>query len=366
MNVWQVRCVDCEAMAEPLAWRCDDCGGVLDFVAYPDFDPLAITLHDTSIWRYGKWLSLDKHVTLGEGLTPLVPITIDEMPLLAKLEYLNPTGSYKDRGTVTMMNHIAAHNVREVVEDSSGNAGASVAAYSSALGIHARIYVPADGVPSKKALIRAFGGELMEIPGPQYAKTAAAEEAAQTTTYASHAYSPYFVLGQMTAAFEVWEQLDHRAPDAIAVPVGHGALFLGFARGFAVLYEAGLVDKRPQMIAIQAAACDPIVQAYERDLTQPPDLVGERTVADGIIVDHPVRGVEVIRTLHETAGAAFRVADAEILAAQQKLAQRGLLVEPTSASTIAALPQIFDHIGPDKQLVCGLTGNGLKTIDRTY
>lgn len=362
MTDWVVQCVDCEAQAAPLAWRCSVCGGVLDFATYPTFDADRIVAHDTTIWRYGAWLSLEKRLTLGEGLTPLVPTTIHDTPFWAKLEYLNPTGSYKDRGTVTMMNHIAAQGVREVVEDSSGNAGASVAAYSRALDIQARIYVPADGVASKKALIRAFGGELMEIPGPQYAKTAAAEEAAQTTTYASHAYSPYFVLGQMTVAFEVWEQLGRQAPDAIATPLGHGALFLGFARGFRLLYEAGLVDKMPRMIAVQAAACDPIVQAYEQEADRPPELVGQRTVADGIIVDHPVRGIEVLRTIRETKGAAFRVTDDAILAAQAQLAQRGLLVEPTSASTVAALPQIIAHVGADKQLVLGLTGNGLKTV----
>lgn len=359
-----IRCIDCGEQAEPLAWRCGNCGGVLDFEAYPAFDPDTIVSHDISLWRYADWLSLDKRVTLGEGLTPLVQTTVDDQPIWAKLEYLNPTGSYKDRGTVTMMNHIAAHAVHEVVEDSSGNAGASVAAYSSALGIAARIYVPADGVASKKALIRAFGGELMEITGPQHAKTQAAEAAAQTTTYASHAYSPYFVLGQITVAFEVWEQLGRQAPDAIATPVGHGALFLGFARGFKLLYDAGLVDKVPRMIAVQAAACDPIVQAYESGATQPPELIGQRTVADGIIVDHPVRGRAVIKAIRETNGAAFRVEDEAILAAQAKLAERGILVEPTSASTVAALPQMMDLMGSDKQLVVGLTGNGLKTITR--
>lgn len=362
MTTMQIICTNCGQAAAALDWTCAACGGVLEFAAFPAFDPAKISAHDMSIWRYADWLPLQKHVTLGEGLTPLVPTVIDDMLFYAKLEYLNPTGSYKDRGTVTLMNHIAAHGVKEVVEDSSGNAGASVAAYSSALGIQARIYVPADGSPSKKALIQAFGGELMEIPGPQYAKTAAALQAAKTTTYASHAYSPYFVLGQMTVAFEVWEQLDRKAPDIIATPVGHGALFLGFSRGFKLLHQAGLVDELPTMVAVQAAACDPIVRGFEASATTPPELVGQKTVADGIIVDHPVRGEAVLRAIYETGGAALRVQDDATTAAQQHLAQRGLIVEPTSATTVAALPQIIERFGSDQTIVCGLTGNGLKNI----
>src|SRR5690606_31789560 len=138
----------------------------------------------------------------------------------------------------TMLNHIAAYSVAEVIDDSSGNAGASIAAYASALGISARIFVPEDGSAAKKALIRAFGGTLEEIPGAQHLKTEACHQAAETSTYASHAWSPFFLLGQITAGFEIWEQSLPNWPDAIVVPVGHGALFLGIARGFALLKSA--------------------------------------------------------------------------------------------------------------------------------
>lgn len=359
-------CETCATPAAPLDWRCAQCGGVLEIKDLPAFDPARIVADDFSLWRYRALLPVEQRVSLGEGLTPLVPTTLDDgMRILAKLEMLNPTGSYKDRGTVTMLNHMAAQGAREVVEDSSGNAGASVAAYSSALGIRARIFVPAHGAPAKKALIRAFGGDLMEVAGPQHAKTEACEEAARSTPYASHAWSPYFVLGQMTAAYEVWEQMGRRAPDAIVTPLGHGGLFLGFARGFATLHAAGLIERVPRMFAVQAAQSDPIVRGWESGADVPPVIETQPTIADGIIVKIPMRGRQVLAALRATGGAALRVSEEAIAQAQQQLFRCGLLAEPTSSVTVAALPQVRAHLGrDDAQIVCALTGNALKNVGR--
>lgn len=361
----QIVCTDCEKEAHPLDWRCQACGGVLDFAELPEFIAENINMQDTSLWRYQDWLPIEKQLSLGEGMTPLVETEVNGYNILAKLEYLNPTGSYKDRGTTTIMNHIAGFDVPEVIDDSSGNAGASVAAYASALGIQSRIFVPASGSPAKKALIEAFGGTLVEVGGPQHLKTEACHEAAKTTTYASHAWSPYFLLGQITAGFEIWEQTLPNWPDAIVVPVGHGALFLGIARGFKLLKAAKVIDRVPKMFAVQSEKVDPVVQGFEQDLEIPPRVIeSERTVADGIIVDRPIRGKEVLATIRETEGAAFRVSDDSITQAQVALARRGLIAEPTSAATVAALSQVAAHVGDNAKVVCCLTGNGLKYVGR--
>ncbi|MEL6307636.1 MAG: pyridoxal-phosphate dependent enzyme [Chloroflexota bacterium] len=358
-----IQCVDCATPADPLAWQCEACGGILDFVALPAFNGADIDMNDSTLWRYRQWLGMEKQVTLGEGMTPLVRTTVNGYDILVKSEYLNPTGSYKDRGTTTIMNHIAQFDVPEVIDDSSGNAGASVAAYASALGIQSRIFVPADGSEAKKNLIQAFGGSLVEIAGAQHNKTDACRAEAANTTYASHAYSPYFLLGQITAGFEIWEQSLPNFPDAIVTPVGHGALFLGIARAFKLLKEAKVVAELPKMIAVQSEHIDPVVQGYENNAETPPRVdESERTVADGIIVNVPVRGKEVLTTIRETGGAAFRVSENEILQARDALAKRGIIVEHTSAVTVAALPQIFAHVGEDARVVCCLTGNGLKKI----
>lgn len=359
----KIICTVCQTVAEPLDWQCTACGGILDFEALPAFTSADINMGDSSLWRYKNWLNLDRHVTLGEGMTPLVETKVNGYRIHAKLDYLNPTGSYKDRGTTTLMNHIAEYDVPEVIDDSSGNAGASVAAFASALGTKARIFVPKDGSEAKKKLIKAFGGTLEEIEGVQHAKTEACHEAAKTTTYASHAWSPFFLLGQITAGFEIWEQLLPKFPDAIITPVGHGALFLGIARGFQLLKDAKLIHQVPKMFAIQSEKVDPVVQAFESGAERP-SFVDEsgRTIADGIIVNQPVRGKEILATIRKTGGAAFRVADDEIIQARTALAKRGLIAEHTSAVTVAALPQVMAHLDADAEVVCCLTGNGLKKI----
>lgn len=244
----------------PLEWQCD--GERVQIANLPPFSPVAIEDREWSLWRYAAMLPVERRISLGEGLTPLVQTEFNGVVFHAKLEYLNPTGSFKDRGTSILVNHLLAHDVRAVVEDSSGNAGASLAAYTGATGIHARIFAPASAPSGKKALIRSLGAELVEVNGSRAATTEACLEAAYTTTYASHAWSPFFLAGQMTCAWEIWEQLGRRTPDVVVCSVGHGGMFLGLARGFRALLKAGLVERLPRMIAVQAAGCNPVVQAW--------------------------------------------------------------------------------------------------------
>lgn len=344
--------------AGPLDWQSE--GGRITIANVPPFDADAIVAHDWSLWRYGAMLPAEKRFSLGEGGTPLTRTEINGLPVYAKLEYLNPTGSFKDRGTAVIVNHLLAHGVTDVVEDSSGNAGASLAAYTSATGIHARIFAPASAPQGKKKLIAAFGAELVEIPGPRINTTEACLKAAETTVYATHAWSPFFLAGQMTCAWEIWEQLGRRAPDAIVCTVGHGGLFIGLARGFRALLDAGLIERMPRLFAVQSAACDPVVQAWERDLDVPEAVVQQPGVADGIAVTMPVHGAEILAAVRSTGGAALRVDDAAILTAQQLLHKRGLMVEPTSAVPAAAL--LLTKLTPDATIVMPLTGNGLKTL----
>jgi threonine synthase len=355
----QLACDTCNHPAQPLDWRCIRCGGTLTITNLPTFDASAIIPDDWSLWRYAAMLPVSRRFSLGEGMTPLVKVEWPGQGFLAKLEYLNPTGSYKDRGTVTLVNHLLHQGITEVVEDSSGNAGASLAMYAGATGIHARIFVPASAPEGKKRLI-AFNAELVEVPGPRSAPTEACHAAARETVYASHAWSPFFVAGQMTAAWEVWEQLGRRAPGAILCPVGHGGLFLGFARGFKALLDAGLIERLPALIAVQSAACDPVVRAWENGWDEPETTAQNATVADGIVVALPSRGREILAAIRASGGAAARVDDAAILRARDMLTKRGLLVEPTSAVPAAVLEHLNVH--PDGDIIVALTGSGLKSL----
>ena len=352
-------CSDCGRAAAPLDWHCD--GHPLEIASAPPFDAAAIDAGVWSMWRYAAALPVAQRVSLGEGLTPLVPIEAGGMRFHAKLEYLNPTGSYKDRGTAALLSHLLAQGVAAVVEDSSGNAGASLAAYCTAAGVQARIYVPAGAPTSKKRLIERFGAALVEIAGPRAAATAAVRQAAQDTPYASHAWSPYFIAGQMTCAWEIWEQLGRRAPDAVVCAVGYGGLLLGLARGFRALLDAGLIERLPRLYAAQSSACDPLVRAWERG--GPVEAVEQgQTVADGIAVTLPLRAAELLAALRDSGGGALRVSDEAVLAAQAALARRGLLAEPTGAVGVAALADAQRLAGANAAFVVPLTGSGLKAL----
>ncbi|NWG16142.1 MAG: pyridoxal-phosphate dependent enzyme [Chloroflexi bacterium] len=357
----QIVCARCGQPAGPLDWRCATCGGPLFFADLPVFKPRFIRHEDWSLWRYADVLPAARQVSLGEGGTPLTPVRLPDGVVWMKLEYLNPTGSYKDRGTVTLVNHLLALGVGDAVEDSSGNAGASLAAYAGASGIRARIFVPESAPAGKKRLI-ALNAELVEVDGPRSAPTAACHEAARTSVYASHAWSPFFLAGQMTCAWEIWEQMGGRAPDAILCPVGHGGLFLGLALGFERLRDAGLIERLPRLYAVQSAACDPVVRAWEAGLDEPLPAPEGHTVADGIVVNQPVRGREILAAIRESGGLALRVDDAATLAAQALLVRHGLLAEPTSAVPVAALPTARAHAGLGATIVVPLTGSGLKTL----
>lgn len=354
-------CSYCGHGAGPLDWRCARCSGPIQIANLPPFNAAAIRSREWSLWRYADMLPAERSASLGEGMTPLVPVKLPEGVIWAKLEYLNPTGSYKDRGTAVLVNHLLAYQVGNVVEDSSGNAGASLAAYAGASGIHARIFVPASAPAGKKRLI-ALNAELVEVDGPRSAPTAVCHEAARTAVYASHAWSPLFMAGQMTCAWEIWEQMERAVPDAVVCPVGHGGLFLGLARGFAALRDVGLIERLPRLYAVQSSACDPVARAWETHLNEPLATAERDTIADGIIVNQPSRGREILAVIRDSGGMALRVDDAAVVDAQTALLKRGLLVEPTSAVPVAALTTVRAHAGLGANIVVPLTGSGLKTL----
>ncbi|MCZ7574841.1 MAG: pyridoxal-phosphate dependent enzyme [Ardenticatenaceae bacterium] len=360
-------CALCGAVPDlAQAWRCPVCGGPLELRGLPPFDPQAIDREAATIWRYRAMLPVNppggRILSLGEGFSPLIPTVVQGQLCLVKVEYLMPTASYKDRGTAVMVNHLLALGVGEVVEDSSGNAGASLAAYAAAAGIRARIFVPAYAAPGKKRQISIFGAELVPVEGPRQATTEACLRAAETSFYASHAWSPYFLLGQTTFGWEVWEQLDRRVPDAILFPVGQGSLLLGAYRAFVALRQAGLVARLPRLYAVQAEACDPVVRAWERGEDVPAVERTGQTVAEGILIKAPIRGRELMQALRESGGGALAVTEAAIGKATGALAHRGLFVEPTSAVPVAALPDVRALLGPEAEIVVPLTGSGLKGV----
>jgi threonine synthase len=332
-----------------------------------DFDPALIDPADRSIWRYRRLYGLPFEaptVRLGAGGTPLLPVSLANRRVLVKPEYFAPTSSFKDRGTAVMINLLAHQGVSQVADDSSGNAGASVSAYAARAGMRAEVFVPAHASPSKQAQIGVYGAEVRPIPGPRLnAKLAAQEAADQGIVYASHAYHPGFLLGQQSVAWEVWEQLARGVPDWYVVPVGQGVHLLGVWLGYRRLRAAGLVDRLPRLVAVQAKRLSPLCSAFASGLeTVPAVEAAEPSVAEGLAIDQPVRGRRLLQAIRETGGTCVTVDEAEILEAQRQLAHHGFYAEPTSATVVAALRTVDRLAKPEDIIVVPLTGSGLKGV----
>lgn len=362
----KLRCTQCGTRfpVNTYAWVCETCGGLLEIEPAPAFDAKQIARDTNSLWRYRAFLPLPDQaapISMGEGWTPLIPVTYNERNIYCKLDFLNPTGSFKDRGTTVIVSAVKAFGYTHVTDDSSGNAAASLASYSAYAGLRATIFTPAHASPIKLSQIQVYGAELKKIEGVREKAAEALQDAvrAQAIYYASHYYSPFFLAGMQTTAWEIWEQLG-RAPDVVIVPAGHGTNLFGIYRGFAALREAGFISQMPRMFAAQAALVAPLALAYERGETQAARVEPAKTIAEGIANSQPVHGRELLRIIHETNGAAVAATEDEIRAARLKLARQGIFVEPTSATALAVLEKIQDRLDPAETIVVSLTGNGLK------
>ncbi|WP_066942710.1 threonine synthase [Streptomyces lushanensis] len=360
---------------DSLTWCCPVCRGPWDLAV--DTSPVALgslPRRVNSLWRYEEALPLSAPVTsLGEGRTPLVALTPS---VSAKLDFLMPTLSFKDRGAVMLAELARRLGPERVVADSSGNAGTAVAAYCARAGLPCTVYVPEGTSPKKTEQIRAHGARLVRVPGDREATALAARAAADEpgTFYASHVHNPYFLHGTKTYVYELWEDLGGRLPEAVVVPVGNGTLLLGAALAVAELYGHGLIDERPALIAVQAEAVSPLAAAFHAGaddlpgapVTGPgpggenapgagtatagpghatagaaPVMAGAApaptTLAEGIAIPRPPRARQILRAVRESGGTFLTVTEDQLRAAQLDLAARGLFVESTGVACWAAV-----------------------------
>ena len=351
------RCTRCakEYLGDVRRWRCE-CGAPFTLEDSLPFSREAIDTDIRGLWRYRAMLPVTEIISLGEGRTPLVEVELYGGKVACKLEYLAPTGSFKDRGTSVLVSVLVEMGIKRVVEDSSGNAGASLAAYCARAGIQAQIYVPAHASPEKLAQIEAYGAKLIPIAGPRERAAQAAQKAAKRDYYASHYWNPLPLEGIKTEAYEICEALAWRAPEKVIVPVGQGTHLLALHRGFRDLLEAKLIKKIPRLYGVQAIGCAPLCEAFQgRTSNMQPQL----TVAEGISIREPIHAREVLEAVRATGGRMLAVTDEETLQARDIIARQGLYVEPTSAVAVAALKQLSSHL--EGVTVIPLTGSGLKS-----
>lgn len=339
-------CIDCktEIPASVMVNRCSSCNNPL-FVSTKTPD------------------AVDNIINLGQGNTPVIRLKrigleFGVSDLWAKLEYLNPTGSFKDRGSATLISALYTMKINSLAEDSSGNAGASIAAYSAKAGINAHIFVPASAPSVKVLQIAFYNAKVHRIEGGR-------EQAAiscyrfctdHDIIYASHNLSPFFIEGTKQFAYELIQDMDP-IPDHILFPTGNGSLLLGAWRGFS---DMGL--HCPKLYAIQSELCAPIVSQFSgKELARHSPKT--QTIAGGIAVENPPRLNQCIKAIKTTKGQAISVSENNISTMQSKLARlEGLLIEPTSAAALAGIPKLLDqgYINPSDRILIPLTGSGFK------
>ncbi|WP_380680954.1 threonine synthase [Salinigranum sp. GCM10025319] len=348
-------------------WRCS-CGAPLKFAERPlpdgpTPDPAELD-RDRGLWTFDDFLPVSREVTLGEGWTPLV--STHAWNATFKLEYVFPTGSFKDRGAATTLSRAVELGVDTVVEDSSGNAGAAIATYAARAGVDARIYVPAGVKASKLRAIERAGATPVRVEGSREDVTDACLAAVEAGDgwYASHAWNPAFFAGTATIAFEIAAQRGWSVPDAVVTPLGHGTLFLGAYRGFRALYDAGWIDRMPRLMGAQAAGYAPIVEAlHGRESDGRGESDGTNEIADGIQIRDPVQREAILEAVAATDGDVIALSEDAVERELDALHASGFYTEPTCAVAPAALAEFRERgvLDAGDDVVVALTGSGLKS-----
>ena len=358
-----IRCTNCRRPYpdQGIPYRCPTCGGLYDYDSLPVFEINQLENGLPGIWRYRHSFGLGVDspvVSLGEGHTPLVWSEVFGRRVAFKLEYINPTGSFKDRGSALIVSFLLSRKVDLAIEDSSGNAGSSFAAYAARAGIRSRVYLPETASGPKRKQIETLGAEVIPVSGP---RSNAAEEvkraADQGLAYASHAYLPFNLPGYATAAYEIYDQMGD-APGAIVLPIGQGGFLLGLNRGFAALQVTGLTSRLPAFVGVQARACAPLWALFTYGIEGLRWVSEGATIAEGVRVRMPLRGDAVIKAVEESGGTFIAVDEEVIFPGRDQLAHLGFYVEPTSAIVWDALSQVVDKV--PQPIVVVLTGTGLK------
>ncbi|GHI87621.1 threonine synthase [Streptomyces xanthophaeus] len=318
-------------------WCCPVCGGPWDLDFTPDpASPLEPACGPNSLWRYAPALPLPGAfaVSLAEGHTPLVPLA---ERVHAKLDFMMPTLSFKDRGAVMLAELARRLAPQRVVADSSGNAGTAVAAYCARAGLTCEVFVPEGTSERKTDRMRAHGAAVRVVPGGREAAAGAAREAADGpgVFYASHVFNPYFLHGTKTYVYEVWEELGGRLPQALVLPVGNGTLLLGAALAVEELARRGV--RPPALIAVQAEAVAPLAEAFAAGAEDAAPVEQRPTLAEGIAIPAPPRARQILAAVRKSGGTFLTVSEDRLRKARQDLAARGLFVEPTAAACWAAV-----------------------------
>jgi threonine synthase len=343
--------------------------------------PRDIATREPNLWRYHEVLpvrSPEHVVSLGEGMTPLLPLPrygkqVGVPRLLMKDEGLVPTGSFKARGAAVGVSRAAELGVRGVAMPTNGNAGAAWALYAARAGMSSLIAMPADAPAITMRECVASGAELYRVDGligdaGKLVAAAVAERRGYQDV--STLKEPYRIEGKKTMGYEIVEQLGWRMPEVILYPTGGGVGIIGIYKALLEMRELGWISgDLPRLVAVQATGCAPIVDAFACGAKESEPFPDAHTVAFGITVPKALGDFLVLEAVYATEGTAVAVTDAELLAAQRRLAGlEGTFVCPEGAACFAAIDRLRESgwLGGGEEVVVLNTGAGIKypeTID---
>jgi threonine synthase len=337
------------------------------------FNPESLRGREANLWRYREVLPEVEPITLGEGFTALLPSR--EFPnVWIKDEGLNPTGSFKARGITVAVSVAKALGLKKLAMPSAGNAGSALAAYAAAAGLEAHIFMPQDVPIANRIECEAYGAKVTLVNGliSDCARIVAERKDKEGWFDFSTLKEPYRVEGKKTMAYELFEQLGGRLPDAVIFPSGGGVGIIGMWKAFEEMEQLGWLDasdekgKRPRMIAVQAEGCAPIVKAWNGSKSTIEMWNNASTIAAGLRVPKPYGDYLVLDILKRSRGTAVAVSDDEIKSAFHHWARtEGIFAAPEGAASLAAYRKLRadGFLSESDKVVLFNTGTGLKYLD---
>ncbi len=308
-----------------------------------------------------SYMEFDMSLSMGEGDTPLVKCENLGENVYLKNEGINPTWSFKDRGTFVALNRAISLGFKKIGVVSTGNMAASVAAYAARAGLKAYVFVPSSTSSEKIAQISAYAPKIILVDG-DYGELyyRSLKIGRKLDIYFINSDEPFRVEGYKGIAFEIGEKME---ADYVVVPTSSGGLLRGIMKGFVEMKESGLIDKLPIPVAVQAAGCSPICNSFLAGMDSIERTSNPDTIAHAIANPYPPSGNAVLKLLRTYGGRCIKVSDEAILSARKKLASEGVFVQPASATAAAALEFLKLR---NERVVLILTGSGLKVKMEYY
>lgn len=375
---YEIVCVQCQKkyLETQTITRCLECGQALDIQF--DMEKLNATVNEytlkntpISALKYLNFYPLNdrsKIVSLNEGATPLVKShdlgkKYGIPNLFIKNEGANPTGVFKDRGTLVEVSKALELNAKGIVVASTGNMAASVSAYSAKAGLPCYVLVP-DGTPSGKlSQSLTHGGKVLKIRGTYADCVKLSEKMAKEHTLLLAGDYAFRGEGQKSIAFEIVEQLNWKVPDVVIAPVGCGTNLYGIAKGFAEWKTLGLIEKMPRIIGVQPEGADTMYSAFYAGEKKSRFVPRPTSLCSAVNIGAPLDDMKLMKSIKESNGDFEIIDDNAILNAQKDMSMMSsVFTEPSGAIPVACLPKLLQEnkISKDETVVCVATGIGLK------